>query len=251
MRKRKHPPVRWPVATFINMATVSLGSFLGLSLQQAFPPDVQTIVFYTIGLGTLVLGMQMSLRMPDGYLLVFFFSLILGGITGELLAIDQGLDRLGEQIKTGLNIGEAKFTEGWITAFLLFCIGSVTLIGAIEEGLEGRRELLLIKSVLDGFTSIALAATYGIGVWFSIFPMLLFQGGITLLAGTLRPLLSARRVALLSAVGGALILGIGIQMLQLAELPLENMLPALILLFPLAYLAERSGLIGLILRRKD
>ncbi len=242
---------RWPLATFINMGTVSLGSFLGLSLQQTFPPEVQSIVFFTIGLGTLVLGMQMSLRMPEGYLLVFFFSLILGGISGELLGIDDWLNQLGERVKGSLQIGDSDFTEGLITAFLIFCIGSVTIIGAIEEGLKGRRELLLIKSVLDGFTSIALAATYGLGVWFSILPMLLFQGGLTVLAGSLRPLLSPRRIAMLGAVGGALILGIGINMLQLADLPLENMLPALLLLFPLAYLAERSGLIGLILRRKD
>jgi len=243
--------IRWPLATFINMGTVSLGSFLGLSLQQTFPPEVQSIVFYTIGLGTLVLGMQMSLRMPEGYLLVFFFSLILGGISGELLSIDDWLHQLGERVKGGLHIEDSAFSEGLITAFLIFCIGSVTIIGAIEEGLKGRRELLLIKSVLDGFTAIALAASYGLGVWFSILPMLLFQGGLTVLAGSLRPLLRPRRIALLGAVGGALILGIGINMLQLADLPLENMLPALLLLFPLAYIAERSGLIGLLLRRKD
>ena len=240
-----------PVATFINMATVTLGSLAGMGLQQTFSAQIQEILFHAIGLGTLVLGIQMCLRLPEGYLLVFFFSLITGGILGEWVGVASALEQFGEWLKGGLGFGDRQFTKGLITAFLLFCIGSVTIIGAIEEGLEGKRELLLIKSLLDGFTAVALSATYGAGVLFSIVPMLIFQGGLTLLAGTLRPYLLPPRIALLSAVGGALILGIGINMLGLADLRLANFLPALLVLFPLAFLAERTGLIALILRRRS
>lgn len=239
----------FPWATMINMGTVTLGSALGLYLGNSFSEGLQSILFQALGLGTLLLGIKMALELPNGYLIVFLFSLILGGLTGELLGIQSGLTQWSETLKNSLSIGNPRFTEGLITAFLLFCVGSVTILGALEEGLEGKRELLLIKSMLDGFSSIALSATFGIGVLFSILPMLIIQGGITLLAGFLKPYLDSIRLALLSSVGGVLIIGIGFQLLEIKSLNLENLLPALLWVFPLAYLVERTGLIDRILRR--
>ncbi|MEL6945653.1 MAG: DUF554 domain-containing protein, partial [Bacteroidota bacterium] len=172
-----------PIATFINVLTVTVGSFLGLWLQQLLSEEMQSIIFQAIGLGTLIIGLKMAWKIPEGYTLIFILSLIVGGIAGELLGVQLFLNNLGDQLKEILNIGEEKFTEGLVTAFLLFCIGSMVIVGAIEEGVQGKRELLLIKSVLDGVSSIALASAYGIGVWFSIFPMLILQGGLTMIAG--------------------------------------------------------------------
>lgn len=230
---------RLPIGTFINMITVTIGSLIGLYLQGVFPENIQSIIFQAIGLATLVLGMMMSLKVPDGYLLNFIFSLILGGVIGELLGVQTALQGLGDVIKTSLNITEGAFTEGLITAFLLFCIGSMTFVGAIEEGLEGKRDLLLVKSTLDGISSIAFASTYGIGVLFSIIPMLIFQGGITLMARQLQQFFTKTMVAQLSAVGGALILGIGINILGLGSINVENLLPALLATLFLTWLQQR------------
>lgn len=216
-----------PIGTFINMATVSLGSLIGLWLQQLFPANIQGIIFQAIGLGTLLIGIQMALKVPDGYLLLFIFSLILGGVIGELVHFDRFLSSFGEQIKQVFQVEDSRFSEGLVTAFLLFCIGSMTIVGAIEEGLQGKRELLLIKSTLDGISSIAFAAAYGIGVLFSIIPMLLLQGGLTVLARQMQRLFTPVIIAQLSAVGGVLIIAIGIRLLGLGEVNIENLLPAL------------------------
>ena len=227
-----------PIGTFINMATVSIGSLIGLWLQQLFPASMQAIIFQAIGLGTLIIGIQMALKVPDGYLLIFIFSLILGGVLGELIHFDRFLNGFGEWAKQLFHVEDNRFTEGLVTAFLLFCIGSMTIVGAIEEGLQGKRELLLIKSTLDGITSIAFAATYGIGVLFSILPMLLLQGGTTLLARQLHRFFTPIIIAQLSAVGGVLIIAIGIRLLELGTVNIENLLPSLVVAVLLTWLME-------------
>jgi uncharacterized membrane protein YqgA involved in biofilm formation len=217
----------WPIATFINMIAVTIGSLLGIWLAQLFPANIEAIIFQAIGLSTLIIGIKMCLRMPEGYLLVFIFSLIIGGVTGELLGVQTGMQAVGDQVKALVGVEDSRFTEGLVTAFLLFCVGSVTIVGAIEEGIKGKRELLLIKSLLDGITSVAFAATYGIGVLFSIFPMLLFQGGLTVLASRLQRFFSDKVINMLSSVGGVLIIAVGINMLEIGQINIENLLPAL------------------------
>ncbi|MCG8330951.1 MAG: DUF554 domain-containing protein [Chitinophagales bacterium] len=228
-----------PIGTFINMLTVTVGSLIGLWLQQLFPQNVQSIIFQAIGLGTLVIGIQMALKVPNGYLLVFIFSLILGGVLGELMRLDMLLETWGESMKQLFNVEDSRFTEGLITAFLLFCIGSMTIIGAIEEGLQGKRELLYIKSTLDGISSIAFASTYGIGVLFSIIPMLILQGGVTVLARQMQRFFTPVLIAQLTAVGGVLIIAIGIRILNLGEINVENLLPSLLVVVVLSLVYER------------
>jgi len=216
-----------------------VGSLIGMGLQSIFPPNIQAIIFQAIGLGVTVLGIQMALKIPEGHLLVFLFSLILGGVFGESLRIDLWLESMGEQAKNRLQIGSAQFTEGLITAFLLFCVGSITIVGAIEEGIHGKRDLLIIKSTLDGISSIAFAATYGIGVLFSIFPMLVLQGGMTLAADYLQRIFTETVLAQLTATGGVLIVAIGIRLLKLGEITIENLLPALPIAVLGSWLLER------------
>ena len=226
--------LQWPIATFVNMLSVVVGSILGLLLQSVFTEDIQGIVFQAIGLGTILIGLKMALRLPDGYMLIFIFALILGGIFGEVMGLAEWMSSLSDQLKSFVGASDSNFTEGLITAFLLFCIGSMTIVGALEEGLSKNRSLIYVKSTLDGFTAIALTASFGIGVLFSIIPMLIFQGGITVLAVKLKPIFDQITLDLVSAVGGILIIGISINMLQLGEITLENLLPSILVVIILS-----------------
>ena len=230
-----------PLGTFVNMATVVIGGIIGLSISKTFSPELELIISQAIGLGVLVLGFQMTLKLPESYLLVFILSLILGGVTGELIHLDRLLYNSAELLKTLFSSTDNSFAEGMTTAFILFCIGSLTILGALEEGLQGKRNLLFVKSGLDGISAIIFAAKFGVGVIFSIFPMLIFQGGITLIAAFLKNGIKEIRLKLISAVGGALIIAIGLNVLEISSINIENLLPALIFLFPLSILWERCG----------
>jgi hypothetical protein len=214
-----------PLGTLVNTATVLAGSTLGLLLRERFPKKIQAIIFQAVGLATLVLGMDMALG-SDNFL-ILIFSLILGGILGELADLEGRMELLGEALKRRIGSEDARFTEGLITAFLIFCIGSMTFVGALNEGLTGDRTLIMTKAILDGFTSIALASVYGLGVLFSALPLLLVQGGISLLAARFQGFFTPVLINQLTAVGGVLILGIGINLLGLREIKTTNLLPAL------------------------
>jgi hypothetical protein len=215
-----------PIGTLVNVLTVVVGSTIGLLLRKNFPKNIQAIIFECVGLATLALGMQMALQVEN--FLILIFSLILGGILGELVHLQAWMEGWGDALKTKIKTEDARFTEGLITAFLIFCVGSMTIMGALNEGLNGDRELLLIKSILDGFTSIALASVYGLGVLFSVVPLFLLQAGLTLLAVPLQGVLSTMIISQLTAVGGVLILGIGLSLLELKRVKTVNMLPALV-----------------------
>jgi hypothetical protein len=215
-----------PIGSLVNAGAVIVGSALGLLLRSRFPEKIKVIIFQAIGLATLVLGMEMALQ--TGNFLVLIFSLILGGIVGELVQLERALERLGERLKARINAGDERFTEGLVTAFLIFCIGSMTFVGALNEGLSGDRTLIFTKALLDGFTSIALASVYGLGVIFSALPLLLIQGGISLLARQFQDFFTPLLINELSAVGGVLILGIGISLLEIKRLRTTNLLPALL-----------------------
>ncbi|MDB2606232.1 DUF554 domain-containing protein [Zobellia sp.] len=219
-----------PIGTLINVVAVVIGSSIGLLLQESFPESIKTIIFQAIGLGILLIGIMMSLKLPDGVLLHLIFSLIIGGIIGQLIGLDVVFANLGDNLKAALDIKEEGFTQGLITAFLIFCIGSMTIVGAIEEGISGKKELLLVKSLLDGITSIALASSFGVGVLFSVIPLLIFQGGITLLAKQAQKFFNEKMVLALSATGGLLIVALSINILQIGKLTIENLLPAIVIM---------------------
>ncbi len=219
----------WPKATLINALTIFIGSMIGLFFQDVFTEEIKIILFQAIGLSTILIGLKMAFKLPDGYMLVFIFSFILGGILGELIHLDDLLHQLSDWLKGIIQSEDASFTEGLITAFILFCIGSMTILGALEEGISGKRELLYVKSLLDGFSAIALTATFGVGVVFSIIPLLILQGGMTFGASWLEKYLTDNIINTMSAVGGMLIVGISIRLLKLGDINLENLLPALVI----------------------
>jgi hypothetical protein len=214
------------LGTLINVGAVVVGSLVGTLFHARLPRRLTTVAFQGIGLFTLFIGLTMATRTQ--HLLVLIFSIVLGAISGELLDIERHLNRFGDWLKAKLKSGSARFTEGMVTAFLLFCMGSMTVLGAIEEGLGGKPNLLVAKSVLDGFASTALAASLGIGVLFSAIPLLVYQGSLTVFAGSLKPVLSTAVVNEISAAGGLILIGLGINILEIKQLKVLNMLPALV-----------------------
>ena len=223
-----------PLGSLVNAATVLLGSAMGLLLRQKFPRRIQAIIFQAVGLATLVLGLEMALQ-SDNFL-VLIFSLIGGGIWGELVHLETKLEKLGGLLKQRLGSEDKQFTEGLITAFLLFCVGSMTFVGALNEGLSGDRTLIFTKAILDGFTSMALASVYGSGVMLSALPLFLVQASISLLAQQFQAFFTPLLINQLSAVGGVLILGIGINLLELKKIKTTSLLPSLVVVVILTWL---------------
>lgn len=220
--------------TWINAAAVIAGSTLGLLIHKKLPQRFTRIVFQAIGLFTLFLGISMALR--TGHELFLILSMVIGGLIGEAVHLEDRLNSLSDVLAARLKTDNLQFTQGLITAFLLFCIGSLTLLGAIEEGLGHPPRLLLTKSLLDFFSSIALSAAFGIGVMFSVIPLILFQGGITLLAALFGEVLSEQLITELTAVGGLMILALGINLLELKRIKVSNFLPGLIIIVILVFI---------------
>jgi uncharacterized protein len=223
-----------PVGTLINTATVVAGSLIGLVLKHRYPAKLKIVFFQAIGLATVVIGVKMALDVKN--VLTLIFSLLVGGIAGELAGLDAKLDGAAETLKAVLKRADGDFSEGLVTAFLLFCMGSMTIVGCIDEGIRGDRTILVTKSIMDGFTSVAFASTFGIGVLFSAIPLLLFQGSITLLASAGQKFFTPLIVAQLTAVGGTMIIGLGLGLLEIKKIKVINFLPSLVIVVVLTLL---------------
>jgi uncharacterized membrane protein YqgA involved in biofilm formation len=214
------------IGTLVNVSTVIAGSMLGIIFRHRLPRRVVTVVFHGIGLFTVGLGVTMFLQ--SEWIIVVVLSLLFGGITGGGIKLEERIEHLSETIKHRFRFKDERFTEGLITSFLLFCMGSLTILGAIDEGIGNGPELLITKSVLDGFSSMALAAAMGIGVLFSVIPLLIYQGGITLLSMWLGNFFAQSVVNELTATGGVLLIGLGFNILNLAKIKITDLLPALL-----------------------
>ena len=223
--------------TLINAAAVLVGTAVGTLLGGRLPERIRETVIHGLGLFTLVLGVSQALEafrppltdVTRGAVLIVLGSLLVGGVLGELLRIERGLDRAGEALKARFGSGQARFTEGFVVASLVFCVGPLTILGSIQDGLTGDYELLAIKSLLDGFAALAFASALGWGVGFSVITILVYQGALSLSASALAGAFSDAMIAAMSAVGGLLILGIGLRLLALREVRVANMLPAIVL----------------------
>jgi len=217
------------IATIINCATVIVGSLIGLLLHKKINEGFRRVVYVGAGMVSIILGIKMGLVTTR---IVFIaLALILGGILGEWWNIEGGILRFGEFLKKRFAKKESgkDFAGGFLNASVLFCVGAMTLVGAFKAGAEGNYDLILTKSIMDGFMAIMLTAAMGVGVAFSAITILVYQGGITLLAGVLQPLVNQLLLDELTAVGGVLVIMIGLNLLGLSKLKTANYIPALLI----------------------
>ncbi len=236
------------IATFINAGLVLLGSLLGLLFKRFISDRFTSVVTHALALCVMSIGISMAIQTADT--LCVIICMVLGTLLGELLNIEKRLDGAGEFLRRRLiknEGGNSRFTEGFVNASLLFCVGAMAITGSIEAGLNHNYSIIVSKGVIDGVSSITFAATMGMGVAFSIIPLILYQGAITLLATVVGPYLPAEVITEMTAVGGIAIMGIAVNMLNIPNLKIKvgNMLPAIFL--PIAYIPLVqwvSGLIG-------
>ena len=228
-----------------NVITVIVGSAIGLGFGRFITERFRRIAFYALGLSTLSIGTLMAvggLMKADATgskyaVLVLVISLVAGGLLGEAIGVEAALERFGHWLRSvAMRIplfrsaegeGEHQMVEGFVVASLLFCVGSMTILGSLQDGM-GSPNLLYLKALLDGVASIALASALGIGVGFSIVPIVIVQGGIALGAHALQPFLTTGVISAMSMVGGTLILAIGIDLMGIKRLPVGNLMPAVI-----------------------
>ena len=225
--------------TFINVATVLAGSCVGYFFHSKLPKRLVDITFQAIGLFTLYIGVTMAMRVHQ--ILILIFSMVLGSLLGEWLNLEALINRFSNWVKVRFKFNQPTFSEGMISAFLLFCMGLMTILGAFEEGTQGKSDLLVAKSIMDGVSSVALASALGIGVAFSVLPLLVFQGGLTLLALWFGKLMPQTVIDEMSAVGGLLLVGLGLSILEIKKVKVINMLPAIVIAIALAFLWLVAG----------
>jgi len=221
------------IGTLINFGAIVIGGLIGLKFKSILPQRVVDLLFQVLGLFTLYFGISMGLKTQNSLFVIF--SLILGALTGSVLNLQDKTDKLGDYIQSKLNLKGNRFTEGFLVASLLFGMGPVAILGSIEDGLGGEPKLLLIKSLMDGVASIALAASLGLGVVFSAIPILIYQGTITLLANWLGDSFNQVMINELSAVGGILLIGMAINILDIKKIKVLDFITSLIYIIPLVY----------------
>jgi len=220
--------------TLINITTVLVGTLIGVTVGSRLPEGMRQRVLAGLGMVTLVIGVDLALAWgredtSQSTPLYVLGGVLIGGIIGEALGIERRLEALGDQVQARLSSSEGStVSEGFVSASLLFCVGSLTVVGSIQDGLTGDYQTLATKAVLDGFAAIALAATLGWGVGLSIFTILIVQGGITLGAGVFDDVLQGEALAVLTSAGGVTIIGIALKLLDLKDVRVGNFLPALV-----------------------
>jgi len=224
------------IATFINAAAVVLGSLIGLLLNKRIGERIKAVLYAGIGVVTLVIGMSMALEMQR--VLYLALAIVIGGILGTWWGVENAILGLGEALRNRFQRSSSgsEFAYGFLSASVLFCVGALAIIGSFRAGVDGDYQLLLTKSVMDGFMSILLAASMGVGVAFSAIVIVVYQGGLTLLAGWISPAVSELMLSEITAVGGALIIMIGINLLDLKHIKTADFIPAIlvVILFVLA-----------------
>jgi uncharacterized protein len=219
--------------TFLNVITIIIGSILGILFGSKLPERIRNTVISVLGLFTLALGIQMFLKTNNA--LVVLVALLAGAILGEWWRIEDRLENFGKKIqktfsKSLKNQDLSRFVEGFLAASILFCVGPIAILGSLQDGLRGDYSLLATKAIMDGFAAMAFASSMGIGVAFSSLPILIFQGGLSLLAVQAQNLISSAMINEMSTTGGVILVGIAIgNILNIRKIRSANFLPALFL----------------------
>ena len=215
-----------PYGTLLNVLLVILGGTIGIFTKKIISLHLQKKIFIVLGLFTIIIGVSMCFNFRN-YVIVII-SLILGSKFGNYFNLDLVIKNLTKNLKEKLKINSNNFTEGILTSFLLFCVGSMTIVGSIEEGLGKPPTILYTKSVMDGVSSVLLSSIFGVGVIFSVFPMIIFQGSITLLTFYFRDFIPNQLINDIESVGGILIIVMGLNILGFKRVNAINLLPSLI-----------------------
>jgi uncharacterized protein len=219
------------LGNYVNTITIIIGCLLGLLVQKGLHDKYKTIIMQAIGLSVLFVGATVTiggLLDPDSEPVLFIISLVIGGALGELIGIEKALDKLGLMLQNKVGSQQSNIAEGFVTASLLFCVGTMAVIGSLDSGLRGDHTMLYAKSVIDGITAMILSSTLGVGVIFSAAVVFIYQGAIIIFAGLLEPLLTIDVIREISIIGGILIFGIGLSMMEIKKIKTVNLLPAII-----------------------
>jgi uncharacterized membrane protein YqgA involved in biofilm formation len=214
------------LGTIVNTVAIIVGAVLGKWIGGALKDEMQKVVMQAIGLGVILIGITMAITTNN--IMIVLVSLVLGGILGELLAIELQLERMGQALEKMVSNGqdETTFVKGFVSASLLYCVGAMAIMGSLESGLTGQHTTLYAKSLLDGVSAVILASSLGWGVAFSAVSVFAYQGSITMLAGWLGTFLTEPVITEMTSVGGLLIFAIGLDLLGIKKLKIGNLLPA-------------------------
>ncbi len=221
------------IGNLANAFAIILGSLIGVFLKDRFKESYKDTIMNGIGLAVLVIGISGAIKTENMLLVVA--SLVIGSILGEWLRIENKLESLGKFIENKVGKGTSNISNGFVTASLIYCVGAMAIVGSLESGLTGNNGTLFVKAILDGVTAIIFASTLGIGVAFSAASVFAYQGIITLTANIMKVFLSDPVIVEMSAVGGILIMGIGVNLLGIKKVRIGNMLPAIFI--PIIYFA--------------
>ena len=229
------------MGTIVNVAAVLVGATVGLIIKGGLPARFEKTVMSGIGLATMFIGINGTVsgmvaadsagNLSSSHTMLLIVSLVIGAFVGELIDIEKHLDHFGEWCKKKFKFqGEQNvtFVEGFVSSSLLFCVGAMTIVGALEDGLNGNPSMLYAKSLMDGVSAILFTASLGVGVYFSVITLIVYQGGITLLAGLIRPFLSDVLITQMSFIGSVLIFAIGINLVFGKKVKTGNLLPAIL-----------------------
>lgn len=209
--------------TLVNVAAIIIGSLIGRWIGSQLSARIRTTLMVGLGLAVLLIGLQLALQSQQ--IMIVIGSLILGGLMGEVVGIERRLEAFGQRLQQRFS-GMGRIAEGFVTASLLYCVGAMAIMGALQDGMGNEPTILYAKAFLDGVASIALASTLGIGVIFSIIPLFFYQGAITLAADLSTAILTAPIIVEMNAVGGLLIAAIAFDLMGIKRLPVGNLLPA-------------------------
>lgn len=207
----------------MNFFSILLGGITGLLFKNKIPQRINNIMIEALGLGVMVYGISQGIKTSNP--IILFTSLAVGAVIGEIIDIEKILDNIGKYLQDTLK-NTRNIAQGFVTASLLYCVGAMSIMGALESGLQGKHDILFAKAFIDGTMSIILTSAMGIGVIISSVTVFLYQGIIILLSGFLKPYLAATVINEMTAVGGILICGIGINILEIKKIKLGNLLPA-------------------------
>lgn len=226
------------LGTIVNTLAIIAGGIAGTLVKKGLPERFKDIIIQAIGLAVIILGIAGTLqgiflvtnqgKLDTQFLMLMIFSLVIGGILGEFIKIEDRLEKMGQWFQVKFSGTNETFAKGFVTASLIYCVGSMAIVGSLQDGLARDPRILFSKSILDGVSAVIFSSTMGIGVAFSAVPIFIYQGGLTLMAGFLKPFLAELVITQISLVGSVLIMSIGLNVLGITKIKIGNLLPAVL-----------------------